>query len=151
MNRRIMTLRHAIIVAFTCLAGCAESKPVPVYPVAGKVLVNGLPAAGAMVAFHPLDAADLRAPIPVGAAASDGTFRLMTYTRGDGAPVGDYAVTIIWPDGLPHDCSEEGTLAHDRLKGRFADAAARKRTATVIPGHNDVLLAVTGDWSRERP
>jgi hypothetical protein len=145
-----MLRRWAIIVAITFIAGCADSRPTPLYPVAGKVLVNGLPAAGAMVAFHPLNEIHGSGCLPVGTTDDDGTYRLTTYATGDGAPAGEYAVTVIWPDGTPHDCSDEGTLKHDLLKGRYADATARRRTVTVCPGPNDILLTMSADGNNRR-
>lgn len=89
------------------LSGGCNSYPdrLPVYPVRGKVLYQGQPAAGAFVSFHP---AVPDAKLPVGPRAmvnSDGIFVLSTYTKEDGAPAGNYAVTVEWrkpvqrPDG----------------------------------------------------
>jgi hypothetical protein len=81
--------------------GCSEEGPglkVPVYPVTGTVTFQGEPASGAFVVFHP------RTPPKPGDVPSspratvrpDGTFALTTAVEGDGAPAGDYAVTVEW-------------------------------------------------------
>jgi hypothetical protein len=104
---------HGSYVRWVCLAGLAllgdgcNAHPdrLPVYPVRGKVLYQGQPAAGAYVSFHP---ADPDAKLPVGPRAvvgGDGSFVLSTYVKEDGAPAGDYVVTVEWrkpvrrPDG----------------------------------------------------
>lgn len=92
----------AALVAFaTAACGCGEGGSdlkVPVFPVKGKVTFEGEPAAGAFVVFHP------KTPPKSGDTPSnpratvqpDGTFALTTSSEGDGAPVGDYAVTVQW-------------------------------------------------------
>jgi hypothetical protein len=49
------------------------------------------------VVFHPKDNADPQAPRPFGTAGADGSFGLTTSRPGDGAPAGEYRVTVIWP------------------------------------------------------
>jgi hypothetical protein len=137
-----------IVVVFL-LAGCRNPEParVAVYPVEGKVLVGGVPAAYAHVTFHPVDGA---AHLPVGRAGPDGLFTLATFAPGDGAPAGEYVVTVVWPnDSIPFDeCADVTT--HDRLNKAYADPADRKVVVTVRPEPNriDVRLAVASSgWS----
>lgn len=93
-------------------------------PVTGRVLVDGAPAEGASVVFHPLDPKqDVK---PRGAVGADGTFKLTTYLPGDGAPSGDYKVTVEWyklietpqgdptpgPNLLPSEWSKPETTVH---------------------------------------
>src|SRR5262245_26228369 len=84
------------VVAVGCLAlaGCGADGP-PLHPVTGKVLVDGKPAEHATVTFHPAGGgAD--APKPRATVKADGSFALTTHTTGDGAPAGEYAVTVEW-------------------------------------------------------
>jgi hypothetical protein len=70
---------------------------VPVVPVEGTVTFRGKPVKGALVALHPLGAAHrAAAPNPRATVQDDGRFRLSTYTHDDGAPEGDYVVTVQW-------------------------------------------------------
>jgi len=92
--------------------------------VTGKVLVEGTPAEGANVVFHPLD--PKQEVKPRGAVGADGTFKLTTYLPGDGAPSGDYKVTVEWcrmietpqgdpipgPNLLPVEWSKPETTIH---------------------------------------
>jgi hypothetical protein len=93
----------------------------PVFPVSGKVLYQGRPAAGAMVGFVPLD--DPFALKPHGKTAADGAFQLSTYELNDGAPSGRYGVTIAWPGPNPRSNGEgdEEIPGADRLGGRYAN------------------------------
>jgi hypothetical protein len=69
-----------------------------VYPVSGKVLFDGKPAEGAVVQFHPKNKSG-KVVVPVGRVGADGTFRLTSYKQDDGAPAGEYTVTVFW--GVP--------------------------------------------------
>ena len=134
-----------IAVALCCLPGCESGGRAKVYPVEGKVVVSGQPAANAQLAFHPQGERVSRTPLPVGTTGPDGAYRLTTYAAGDGAPAGEYAVTIVWPDdSIPHDdCADHDD--HDRLHGRYADPAKTQLRATIRPEHNEVTLRATLD------
>jgi hypothetical protein len=127
-----------VVVAFL-LVGCGNpgQTRIAVYPVEGKVLVGGIPAANAHVTFHPT--AD-GAPIPVGRTGPDGTFTLTTFTAGDGAPAGEYVVTVVWPNDsiLRDECADVTT--HDRLNNAYTDPAKRRLVVTVRPESNTVEL-----------
>jgi len=112
------------------LAGCSGVKE-PLYPVHGKVLdARDKPATGALVIFHPVDRDEIRVPKPVGRVAEDGEFRLTTYTEEDGAPSGEYAVTILWPGEKKTPFGPPGP---DQLKGTYADPKSPKFRFTVGP------------------
>lgn len=87
----------AAAAVFLALAGCEPAKPSAV-PAGGKVTFkkSASEAAGALVVFHPTDpAAEKRmGGKPFGKVGSDGTFKLTSYAEGDGAPEGEYGVTI---------------------------------------------------------
>jgi hypothetical protein len=108
------------------VVGCARDGRKPVYPVHGKVLdSNNKPAAGALLVFHLIDPADQDITKPLAHVADDGTFALTTYVKDDGAPEGEYAVTIEWqqPSSNPFDKKKQGP---DQLKGRYSDPAKSK-------------------------
>ena len=109
MLPRISPRLAMVCVAFTaCLlqTSCAGRKAV--YPVAGKVLFKGRPAAGAIVQFHP-ENPDKEVLVPQGETDSEGNFELTSYEFGDGAPAGQYVVTVIW--GVP----AKGGDGYDRM------------------------------------
>ncbi len=84
---------------FCSLAGCSDSSKPAVVAATGKVTFKkNAPAAGALIVFHPSDPA-LEKKIggkPFATVKDDGTFALTTYAEGDGAPEGDYGVTVQW-------------------------------------------------------
>jgi hypothetical protein len=87
-------LRAVLLVVLLLGVSCAGGKRV--YPVTGKVLYEGKPAAGAVVHFHPQDKSASPPRVPMAEVGADGTFRLTTFAKGDGAPPGRYAVTVFW-------------------------------------------------------
>jgi hypothetical protein len=127
--------------ALTTLLGCGgpDYETIPTFPVRGRVQVNGQPAEGAIVRFHPLTPQPgAEFPLtPSGRTEADGQFELTTYEGSDGAPAGEYAITVVWPDptwrppggGPP-------PLPPDRLKGAYADPERSRWKATVNEGNN---------------
>src|SRR5688572_10824093 len=79
----------------TLLPACRKSDRPETFPVKGKVVVDGKPAKGATVTFHPREASD-RPYIPTAQTDDNGEFSLATFETGDGAPAGEYDVTVIW-------------------------------------------------------
>jgi len=91
---------HAVCLATwvsaVLVAGCSGGEPrAPVFPASGKVSFAGEAPRGAFVVLHPSQKDD-KTPLPSAEVKDDGSFTLTTYDGGDGAPAGDYAVTIQW-------------------------------------------------------
>ena len=106
-----------VFFVFLLLAGCGTPKRTPTFPVKGKVLVNGKPAADLFVYFHPSSKKDDQSFIPYAQTNEEGEFQLSTFKNGDGIPTGDYLVTFEWRE-------KSGTFKNqfqgpDRLKERF--------------------------------
>lgn len=82
-----------------CSISCSGSRhhDHPAHPVTGRILVNGQPANNADITFYHLGDWGKDTIIPMARTEDDGTFALATYDVKDGAPVGDYEVTITWP------------------------------------------------------
>lgn len=114
----------ASLLALSALS-CSGDGRTPVYPVKGQVHYKGKPAASAMVVFHKVGEDDKRAIKPFATAGPDGAFQLSYYNANDGAPEGEYVVTIVWPTPPPAN-SPDLEAGPDRLKGRYADPAKSK-------------------------
>jgi hypothetical protein len=87
-----------VLVALTIATGlgCSKSESrVPLHPVAGAIQFHGRPAEGAFVSLHPKTATE-GVPNPRATVAKDGTFTVSTYDGNDGAPEGEYIVTVQW-------------------------------------------------------
>jgi hypothetical protein len=85
------------VLAIAC-AGCSKSGPT-LHHVRGKILFEGQPARGATVVLHPLDNSGPSTIKPRAFVAGDGAFEVFTYAAGDGAPAGEYAVTVVGRTG----------------------------------------------------
>jgi hypothetical protein len=127
----------ALALTGLCFACAQKDQRKPVFPVRGKVLYNGKPAAGAFVVFHPLSPSGADVPRPRAHAAEDGTYHLTTHLTNDGAPAGEYAVTVTWPGPPPKgaDREDEGP---DRLQGRYANPKTSGLRADVKDGGNEI-------------
>ena len=90
------------------------------YPVHGRVLLDGKPMAGAMVILHPAGDVGLNGLRPRALADADGWFKIYTYVIGDGAPAGNYAVTI-----QPKRLKQLHTTAKSKGAKRQAHASER--------------------------
>ncbi len=95
------------------LVGCDEAGP-KCYPVRGRILYKNKPAEGAMVFFHRSEALPNFKGRPHGRADAQGNFQLTSLNHNDGAPAGEYAVTVIWPKGDDID-------SPDRLNREYID------------------------------
>ncbi len=98
------------------------------FPVSGSVFLNGRSAEGARVAFHPSRNPNDHGLCPQAVVAADGSFRLTTYAAGDGAPPGQYAITLYWPAPGPDD---DVHVRPDQFGGRYADPRTTPLTAIV--------------------
>jgi hypothetical protein len=123
----------ALAACVLLAAACGRTDGPKPYPVKGVLRVNGQPAAGATVAFYSTTPFE-KTIIPVGVTEADGSFTLTTYKPRDGAPAGDYAVAVTWPE------SRSGwKVGEDRLSRAFADPKTSGLQAHVeAKGNNDL-------------
>src|SRR5205809_7247309 len=101
------------------VSGCGGNKGPRLYAVKGSVRINGEPAKDVNVMFTPVAPPEGGA-VPLSPAAvtgEDGSFRLMSFKPGDGAPAGDYQVTVIYPMSRFNKYQS----GKDRLLGKFAN------------------------------
>jgi hypothetical protein len=78
------------------LTGCGDGR-LDVAPVRGRVVHGGKGVPRAVIIFHPSEelAEQAGKMKPFAYADDEGNFQLKTYVDGDGAPPGDYRVSII--------------------------------------------------------
>ncbi|WP_116344518.1 carboxypeptidase regulatory-like domain-containing protein [Blastopirellula marina] len=132
------------LLGVAVLAGCNNRRAyetIPTIPTSGTITVNGVPAKGAIVRLYPkTKQAGVNSPLaPSGRADASGKFQLTTYSGPDGAPPGDYLVSIEWPD--PAWRPPGGGMAPpppDRLKGRFSNPQRSKIEVTIQEGDNEI-------------
>jgi hypothetical protein len=114
-----------------------KAADVPGQAVKGFVYFAGTPAAGATVSFY------LKNPQPGGLShaadaltEADGSFTLSTYVAGDGAPAGQYVVTVTRE-------TEYGKPDRNSLPAKYAKPTTSGLTAQVKSGTNEIVLELT--------
>lgn len=137
MNRSFSPLLSAALLLplAAALLGCSGGDPrPPVYPVAGSLTINDQPAEGALLSFHPADGqnVDRRGSRPRAMVEADGTFLVSTYGDGDGAPAGEYAVSVVWLE------NPDSANPVDRLGGRFANPQQSEWRVRIEEGDNQL-------------
>ncbi len=108
----------ALALVVLCCTTCNTNKRKPVYTARGKVLVGTEPAKDALVVLYPMDEKDVEGPNPSGRVDGNGDFVLSTYADNDGAPAGEYLVTIEWRPSINHLGRQ--VPGPDRFNGRYA-------------------------------
>jgi len=117
------------------IAACSnrpDYQEVEIYPTSGSVSVDGEPAYGAVIVFHPQGDIGMSKGNRVFAKVKeDGTFAMTTYVTEDGAPAGKYVATVVWPQ----DPNARGP-SPDRLRGKYAKPDQSDLTVTVEKREN---------------
>ena len=121
-------------IAWAC-AGCGNSTLGPprkeTFPVVGKVVVDGQPAAFLAVNCARVSEIDKQNAAECQCLTEgDGTFKIATYVSGDGVPEGDYVLTFQWGQVNGFTGSYDG----DKLNGRYRDPDKSTVKFTVTKG-----------------
>jgi hypothetical protein len=132
------SLRIAFALAVIQIASCSSGETF--YPVSGLVKVDGKPASGALLTFHPDPPGDPKTTFPATAkAGTDGKFTVATGANG-GVKAGKYFVTIIWPDPNKKLTDAQRMMgaspddAPDLLGGRYSTREKSQLQVEVKPG-----------------
>lgn len=114
----------ALVTSAPLFTGCSKKETrKPVFVVTGKVTYNSSPIENATVVFHPVGDDTLKSR---GKTDAQGNFKLTTYDTDDGAPAGEYRVTVeLWLAGRP----DEGPS--NRLPAIYAKPESSGLKATV--------------------
>ena len=117
--------RPRLLILLACMSpfalGCGDGRK-PVFPVEGQVLVDGKPAARAVVTLHPVGDTSPTAIHPVGHVDDSGKFTLTSYREADGAPEGDYAATVTWFRATRISSHGDDYVSKNYLPQRYAQA-----------------------------
>ena len=128
------------IVALGCLAlaGCGGGGPdrIPVFKTAGRITFKNQPASGAFLVLHPKNVATPNAPRPTAHVQADGTFQPTTFDSADGAPAGEYVVTVEWRK-LVNDRGE-WVPGPNLLPAKYSDPARSDVIVKIAAGQNDL-------------
>ena len=132
--RKTLVLLAGSLCALACGA-CGG--PSGLYPVTGKVMVNGEPAVGATVTFVRKGSLDPASqPTPSAVVAEDGSFTV-SGPAGPGSPPGEFVVLLEWKEGAGKPRGRAPALsAPDRPTKKYLDPNHPLLTATVEPRNN---------------
>lgn len=112
-------------------AGCGGDGFHKVYPVTGKVTVDGQPAVDCMVTlYRTFDDPSPRKVLPWGLTDATGAYKITSYITDDGAPEGEYVIGIEWR--LRSGILKNNYEGPDLLGGAFNDKAANKGKAGFV-------------------
>ena len=135
MSRSIgwLALSSTVLLGISC--GKKES---PVFEVHGQVLYEGKPVPHAFVVLHPLEGAQIGAVRPSASTDNDGWgwFVLSSYHAEDGAPAGDYAVTVEWRKATSLD-ADASLLSPNLLPAKYSKPVTSGLRISVRPGNNE--------------
>jgi hypothetical protein len=117
--------------------GVMEYNRRPTHTVRGKVYADGCPVAGAYIVFQSVPVAGQPSARADARTEPDGTFTLSSYNANDGAPVGEYNVTIVQRQPL---FSEFGKPGPNQLPDKYAKAETSGLKSVVKSGENEFLF-----------
>lgn len=135
-----------MLLPWLAAIGCSDR--VATYPVEGRIECGGQPVDHARVVFHPLGEHTLGTLRPHARTDAAGRYRLSTYGVEDGAPPGEYKVTLEWgaspvefagwsPTEIPE---EELGSGPDRLEARYADPQSTPLSIIVTADQHELPL-----------
>jgi 3',5'-cyclic AMP phosphodiesterase CpdA len=111
----------------------------PTQPVHGWVYYKGSPVPDAYVVFQSVPRKGERGIRADGVAGGDGSFTLSTYKAFDGAPEGDYQVTVVQRRPF---YTIEGNPGPNLLPARYESTRTSGLTAHVTRGKNDIVFSL---------
>lgn len=117
-----------------------KSDRVAVHPARGTISFEGRPIANASIFLHPLGVNEPEFPRPRATVAEDGSFIVGTYGKDDGAPAGQYQVTVQWFPKADKSDREGGPLPRNLLPGRYARCESSGLTVHIQKGENQIPL-----------
>ncbi|MCC6493768.1 MAG: hypothetical protein IT424_12200 [Pirellulales bacterium] len=125
---------------FAATIGCDEAQPprVAVYPVRGRITFKGQPALGALVALHPQAGPREDVPTPRASVGKDGSFTLTTFVGGDGAPAGNYVLTVKWYKPVKN--GPDVVAGPNVIPRKYAHPHTSDKIITIAAGENDLKI-----------
>jgi hypothetical protein len=128
-----------ITATWLTIAGCGrgDTSRLPVHPVLGTIQFRGQPIGGAFVSLHREDSFFPKAPSPRATVDPDGKFALSTYDAHDGAPEGEYVLTVQWYKPLRQN--GELVTGPNVLPAKYAVARTSDVRVKITAGGNQLL------------
>lgn len=109
--------------------GVSTASRKPTHPVRGMAYFDGTPMPGATVTFTGEKGSTSQGVSASGVVEGDGSFQLTTYKAFDGAPAGDYKVSVGWRSS-----------GKSLIPAKYNSADKSELRATIRAGGSDVVL-----------
>ena len=147
MTHRRVELAGIVLLLVVNSLACDDTPPlagpIPVHPVRGTVLLKGKPAADVLVTFHPSGSSshpNEATPSPTGKTNAEGIYQLHTYLGTDGAPAGQYAVSLSFAGSAESRdvMAKNQTIAITKIPAKYSDPRKSGLTATIEKGNNAI-------------
>lgn len=127
----------------TLLSGCGETPDPdlrPVFKAVGSVRFQGRPIPDATIRLHPVSPTDDGKPtyLPRGRVDEHGNFAITTYRTGDGAPPGEYRVSLSWQGPLKGISEDEEDRLQELLPRQFTTPEESGLTVVIAEGENEL-------------
>jgi hypothetical protein len=139
-SRRLAMVATLLVASTFPLLGCSRTSAipgeVPVFPLKGQITLDGQPTPGAFVTFHPATGEKANAVQPTAWVDKDGSFALTTYRAGDGAPAGEYVVTVHWQQLV--GVGDNARLGPNLIPPRYDNPQASDLRFRVAQGANEL-------------
>lgn len=143
----IATSRRGVasVLVLLLLAGCkgSQEQRVELFPASGRITQRGTPLANVQIVLHAKDATFpvLNRLHPHGETDANGNYTLSTYVAGDGAPAGDWTVTLTKADERLSEQARQQILASgdaipDAWRGRYSNPSRSRWHVTIEPTDN---------------
>src|SRR5262249_28100061 len=120
---------------------CSSGERTRLYPVRGQVLYKDRPVVRAMVVLHPLEEQPAGSSKPIAYTDAEGRFSVTTNRPGDGAPAGEYAVTVELREKTP--TGVEKVRGRNLLPARYSKPESSGLRCSVREGQNELPLNLT--------
>jgi hypothetical protein len=137
-SRPLANIALAVALAVAMTVGCSEAKPqrVAVHPASGTLTFKGQPAPGAFVTLHPRTPVGEDVPAPRANVEKDGTFKLTTFVGNDGAPEGEYTVTVRWYKLIQK--GSDVSQGPDVIPAKYTRPESSNLTVRIAAGQNSL-------------
>ena len=116
-------------------ASCRDGRQAT-YPVSGQVTIGGQPAASADLRFYETRGQTPGMSRPYATTDAEGRFDVSTYGMHDGAPPGEYRVTVSWKGPLDGISPDQRDAMPERLPARYTDPSTSGIQVHIVRGQN---------------
>lgn len=137
-----MNAKKLVALALICFTAGCGNEMLPdqrvVFPAGGSILFRGKPIPDATVCLHPVTTPADGKPVYVsrGTVNEDGFFSVSTYARGDGAPPGEYRVSVSWQGPLKGLSEDEQDRLKERLPRKYTSPESSGITVVIAEDTN---------------